>query len=94
MYLLYKNNDVQSLGPSKTIDFGINVLSFFRLFKTTLGVTVPILPPLVDFDAIFDFRNLQKATLWTTFFVRNIDLELPGGSTETVLVATLLFLKP
>ena len=53
---------------------------------------MPILQPLVDFDAVFDFRDFQKATLWTTFFVHNINLELPGGRTKTVLAATLLFL--
>ena len=36
-----------------------------------------VLPPLVNFGAIFDFPDLQKDTLWTTFLAPCIDFEFP-----------------
>ena len=35
-------------------------------------VSVPILPPPGGFGAIFDFRDFQKGTLWTTMLTKNL----------------------
>ena len=64
-----------AFGIAKPVIFLLNFIVFHVNFKIAPGdlcsrVPVPILTPLVVFNAIFDFRDLQKGTLSTTFFAR------------------------
>ena len=44
-----------------------------RAWIAFLEIMVLVLPPLVYFDAIFDFVDFEKVDFWTTFFAQQVD---------------------